>query len=347
MTATPLVMPAGRVSLKQGGGGRAMRALIEKLFVREFAQMPFHGVGLAAMDDGAAIPFGDEWLVITTDSHVIHPIFFPGGDIGRISVSGTVNDLAMMGATRILGLTCGVILEEGFPLEQLEAIQRSLVATCVEAGTVVVTGDTKVMGRGEIDGIAINTTGIGLTKRVIRDNALRAGDRIVVTGNVGDHGLAVMSARHGLELEGDLQSDVAPINTLIAGLVEALPEAITAMKDPTRGGLSSALHEMAAKSGVGVVLREASIPVTDAVRAAGEILGIDPLHVANEGKAVMGVRPEIADQVIEVLRSHPLGRDAAIIGTCVADRPGSLILDTGFGRRLLAEPDGEPLPRIC
>jgi hydrogenase expression/formation protein HypE len=335
------------VTLKQGGGGRAMRALIERLFVREFAAMPFDGVGLGAMDDGAAIPFGNEWLVITTDSHVIHPIFFPGGDIGRISISGTVNDLAMMGATRILGLTCGLILEEGFPMDQLEAIQRSIVSTCLEAGTVVVTGDTKVMGRGEIDGIAINTTGIGIAKRVIRDNNLQPGDRIIVTGTIGDHGLAVMAARHGLELEGDLLSDVAPLGKLVESVTTSAPEAITAMKDPTRGGLSSALHEMASKSGVGVVLREAALPVTDAVRAAGEILGIDPLHVANEGKAVMGVRPSDADRVLEILRSHPLGRDAAIIGICVTDRPGSLILDTGFGRRLVAEPEGEPLPRIC
>ena len=336
-----------RVTLKQGGGGRAMRALIERLFVREFAAMPFDGVGLAAMDDGAAIPFGDEWLVITTDSHVIHPIFFPGGDIGRISVSGTVNDLAMMGATRLLGLTCGVILEEGFPIDQLEAIQRSLVDTCKEAGTVVVTGDTKVMGKGEIDGIAINTTGIGIAKHLIRDNGLRVGDRIIVTGTIGDHGLAVMAARHELRLEGALTSDVAPINAMVAAAISACPDAITAMKDPTRGGLSSALHEMASKSGVGIVLRERDIPVTDAVRSAGEILGIDPLHVANEGKAVLGCRAEIADSLVAALRATPRGRDAAVIGTCIAERPGSLILDTGFGRRLVAEPEGEPLPRIC
>lgn len=341
------VTSTGRVTLKQGGGGRAMRQLIERVFIRDFAEMPFEGVGLAAMDDGAAIPIGDEWLVITTDSHVIHPIFFPGGDIGRLSISGTINDLAMMGATRILGLTCGVILEEGFPLDQLERIQRSIVETCREAGAVVVTGDTKVMGRGELDRIAINTTGIAMTRRVIRDNGLHAGDKIVITGTIGDHGLAVMTARHGLDLEGDLASDVAPLNSLVASVTEAFPDAITAMKDPTRGGLASALHEMTAKSNVAVVLREASIPVTDAVRSAGEMLGIDPVNVANEGKAVMGVRAELAEAVVELLRQHALGRDAAIIGTCIADRPGSLILDTGFGKRLLAEPDGEPLPRIC
>jgi len=337
-----------RVTLKQGGGGRAMRALIERLFIREFAAMPFDGVGLAAMDDGAAIPLGDgTHLVITTDSHVIKPIFFPGGDIGRISISGTVNDLAMMGATRPLGLTCGVILEEGFDLELLEQIQRSLVDTCLEAGCVVITGDTKVMGRGEVDGIVINTTGIGITKRVVRDNGLRAGDRIVISGTIGDHGLAVMSARHNLALDGDLKSDVAPINGLIDLVLSEMGDAVHAMKDPTRGGLSSSLHEMAQKSGVGVVLHERNVPVTDAVRAAGEILGIDPLVVANEGKAVIGVAAADAERLVEVLHSHPLGRDAAIVGTCITERPGSIILDTGFGRRLLAEPDGEPLPRIC
>jgi hydrogenase expression/formation protein HypE len=240
-----------------------------------------------------------------------------------------------------------VILEEGFPLDQLEAIQRSLVDTCLEAGTVVVTGDTKVMGRGEIDGIVINTTGIGVAKRVIRDNGLHAGDKIVITGTIGDHGLAVMAARHGLQLDGDLVSDVAPINGLITSALDKMSGAITAMKDPTRAGLSSALHEMAQKSGVGVVLRERDVPLTAAVRAAGEILGIDPLVVANEGKAVMGVRAEDAERFVEVLRAHPLGKNAAIVGTCISERPGSIILDTGFGRRLLAEPDGEPLPRIC
>ena len=338
---------SGRILLKQGGGGRAMRRLIEDVFIRDFAAMPFEGVGLSAMDDGACIPFGDEFIVVTTDSHVIHPIFFPGGDIGRISISGTVNDLAMMGATRILGLTCAVILEEGFPIEDLEKIQRSMVAACKEAGAVVVTGDTKVMGRGEVDGIVINTTGIGLTKVPIRDNGLRAGDKIIITGTIGDHGLAVMSLRHSLDLEGDLVSDVAPINSLVAAIVDGAPGAITAMKDPTRGGLASALHEMAAKSHVGVVLEERKVPVTDAARAAGEVLGIDPLHVANEGKAVLGVRAEDAERVLAISRNHERGRDAAIIGTVTNERPGSIILDTGFGRRLLAEPDGEPLPRIC
>ena len=332
-----------RVALKQGGGGRAMRALIEKVFVRDFSTLPFEGIGISAMDDGAAIRIGDEWLVITTDSHVIHPIFFPGGDIGRLSISGTVNDLAMMGATRVLGLTCSVILEEGFSLDWLEVLQRSMVETCIEASAPVVTGDTKVMGRGELDGIVINTTGIGLTRTLVRDNGLSVGDRIIVTGSIGEHGLAVMAARHGIEIDGHLVSDVAPMNSMIASIAGQA----TAMKDPTRGGVSSALHEMAAKSGVGIVLDERSVPVIPAVRAVGELLGIDPLHVANEGKALMGVHADAAESVLAMLREHPLGRNAAIIGTCVAERPGSIVLDTGFGRRLLAEPEGEPLPRIC
>ena len=347
---TSAIAPSpGRVTLKQGGGGRAMRTLIEKLFVRDFATLPFEGLGIGAMDDGAAVRIGDQWLVITTDSHVIHPIVFPGGDIGRLSISGTVNDLAMMGATSVLGMTCSVILEEGFSIELLETIQRSMIEACREATAPVVTGDTKVMGRGEIDGIVINTCGIGLTKTLVRDNGLSAGDRIIVTGSIGEHGLAVMAARHGIDIGSDLVSDVAPMNGLIASILPT--GAITAMKDPTRGGVSSALHEMAQKSqdgrGIGIVIEEHAVPVISAVRAVGELLGIDPLHVANEGKALIGVRPDAVEEVLALLHRHPLGRDAAVIGTCVDDRPGSIVLDTGFGRRLLAEPDGEPLPRIC
>lgn len=337
----------GRVTLKQGGGGRAMRALIEKIFIRDMAELPFDGVGVGAMDDGAAFRLGDQWLVMTTDSHVVQPAFFPGGDIGRISISGTVNDLAMMGATRVVGLTCGVVLEEGYSLDLLQTIQRSMLSACIEANAPVVTGDTKVMGKGELDGIIINTSGVGLTRHLIRDNGLQIGDRIIVTGSIGDHGLAVMAARHGLDLDGDLASDVAPINGLIASVLDELPVAITAMKDPTRGGVASALHEMASKSNVGVVIDERAIPVNAAVRAAGELLGIDPLHVANEGKALIGVRAGAAERVLNILRTHPRGRHAAIIGRCVEERRGSIVLDTGFGRRLLAEPDGEPLPRIC
>lgn len=325
-----------------------MRKLIEEVFARGFTDAPFDGIGLEAMDDGAAIRVGDRWLVLTTDSHVIHPVFFPGGDIGRLSVSGTCNDLAMMGATEAIALTCAMIIEEGFPLDKLEAIQRSMVEACREAGATIVTGDTKVMGRGELDGIVINTSGIAFASEPVRDSGLRPGDRIIVTGTMGDHGLAVMAARHNLEIAGDeLRSDVAPLTSLVRAALRAGNGGIVAMKDPTRGGLASSLGEMAAKANVGIVVHERAIPVSPAARAAGEMIGIDPLQVANEGKAVIGVRSGAAEAVLAALRAHPLGKDAAIVGEAVTERPGSVVLDTGYGRRLLVESDGEPLPRIC
>ena len=337
-----------RITLKYGAGGRAMRALIQDVFLEGIAAARADGeIGLANMDDGAALRVGDRWLVVTTDSHVIHPVFFPGGDIGRLAVSGTVNDLAVMGATDPLALTCAVIIEEGFPRADLVRIQRSIRETCEEAGVAVVTGDTKVMGKGELDGIVLNTTGVAMTGRVVPDSGLRAGDVVMVTGTLGDHGMAVMARRHDLILDEPLLSDVAPLNGIVRAALAAAPDAIVAMKDPTRGGLASALHEMAEKSRVGIVLDEAALPVTAPVRAACELLGIDPLHVANEGKAILGVRADAAASVLGALRAHALGRAAAIIGRCTDQRIGSVILDTGFGRRLVTEPEGELLPRIC
>jgi hydrogenase expression/formation protein HypE len=344
-----MVLPVldDRITMKYGAGGQAMRTLIRSVFLEGVGLDQTDGIGLAAMDDGAALRVGDRWLVVTTDSHVIQPVFFPGGDIGRLAVSGTVNDLAMMGATDVLALTCAVIIEEGYSRADLMKIQNSIRATCEEAGAVIVTGDTKVMGKGELDGIVLNTTGIAMTERVVPDSGLRSGDRIIVTGTLGDHGMAVMARRHSLALEGDLRSDVAPLNRLVRAAIDAVPGAVTAMKDPTRGGLASALHEMAEKSRVGVILEESALPITPQVRAASELLGIDPLHVANEGKAVLGVRADAADSVLEALRSNPLGRDAAVVGRCTDERIGAVILDTGFGRRLVSEIEGDPLPRIC
>jgi hydrogenase expression/formation protein HypE len=337
--------PADRIGLKHGAGGRAMRALIEDVFLSLGG--PVDGIGLSALDDGAAIRFGDRWIVMTTDSHVVHPIFFPGGDIGRLSICGTVNDLAMMGATEPLGLTCAVVIEEGFPRDDLLRIRDSMKQACEEAGCTVVTGDTKVMGKGELDGIIVNTTGVAVAKRVVSDAGLRVGDRIILTGTVGDHGMAIMTRRRDLQIEGDLRSDVAPLNGLVRAALAAGGEDVVAMKDPTRGGVASSLHEMAGKAKVGIVLEEAAVPVNPEVRAAGEILGIDPLVVANEGKALIGVRPAAAEKVLAAIREHPLGRRAAIVGTAIAERPGNLILDTGLGKRLIAEIEGEPLPRIC
>jgi hydrogenase expression/formation protein HypE len=349
-TTRPVAIATGHeelVTLKHGAGGRAMRRLIEETLARGFESLPLEGIGLAAMDDGAAIPVGDRWLVVTTDSHVVHPIFFPGGDIGRLAVAGTVNDLAMMGATDPLALTSAIIIEEGFRRSDLVRIQQSMVETCREAGTTIVTGDTKVMGKGELDGIVINTAGVAFADSVVPDSGLRAGDALVVTGTMGDHGIALMARRHQLGFDAELASDVAPINQLIRAALEAVPGAVTAMKDPTRGGLASALHEMATKSRVGITLDEPRLPVKQVVRSAAEMLGLDPLHIANEGKAVLGVRADAVDAVLAVLRAHPLGRDAALVGWCSADHPGRLVLDTGLGRRLISEIEGEPLPRIC
>ena len=335
------VVSTDRIAMKHGAGGRSMRILIEQVLLDRDSPLA------ASMDDGAAIPLGDRWLVVTTDSHVIHPTVFPGGDIGRLSVCGTVNDLAMMGATEPLGLTCGLVIEEGFPVDDLRRLRTSMSEACREAGASIVAGDTKVMGHGEIDGVVINTAGVALAGRIVRDSGMRPGDVLIVTGTIGDHGIAVMAARHQLVLGEALVSDVAPLNGLVRAALEAGRESIVAMKDPTRGGLASALHEMAGKSRVGILLDEHAVPVRDEVRAAAELLGIDPLLIANEGKAVLGVRAEGAEAVLAALRAHPLGRNAAVVGVCTEELVGSIVVDTGFGRRLLAEPDGELLPRIC
>jgi len=332
----------GLVELAHGAGGPAMRSLIESIFLA--------GVNDAealAMGDGAAILLGDRWLVLTTDAHVVAPVFFPGGDIGRLAVSGVVNDLAMMGACDALALTSSVIVEEGFPLDSLRRIQASMVAACSEAGTRIVTGDTKVMRRGELDGVVLSTSGVGLTHRVVRDSGLCVGDDIIVSGTIGDHGLAVLSARNDLGLDGDLRSDVAPLNHLIRAALTAAGGALHAMKDPTRGGVISALSEMADKAGVAILLDQASLPISAPARAASELLGIDPLAVANEGKALLGVHPSVTSATLAALRAHPLGRDAACIGRVRAGVRGTLMLDTGFGTRRLLERDGDPLPRIC
>lgn len=335
-----------RVELAHGAGGRAMRSLIESVFLADVTDPE-----ALAMGDGAAIPFGERWLVLTTDAHVVAPIFFPGGDIGRLAVSGVVNDLAMMGACDVLALTSSVVVEEGFPVESLRRIHASMQAAAREAVARIVTGDTKVMRRGEIDGVVLSTSGIGVTDRVVRDAGLERGDAIVITGTIGDHGLAVLGARSDLGLEGDLRSDVTPLNGLVRAALAAGGVAIHAMKDPTRGGVTSALSEMAEKAGVSVVLDEASLPMSVAARAAAELLGIDPLAVANEGKAILGVHPSALERVLAALRAHPLGESAACIGR-VTDAPsvadqGAVFLDTGFGTRRLFERDGDPLPRIC
>ena len=289
------------------------------------------------------IPIGDKNVVFTTDSHVVRPIFFPGGDIGRIAICGTVNDLAVMGG-RPLALSCGMIIEEGFDIIDLERIVRSMDEALTESGAHLVTGDTKVMERGALDKIAINTAGIGIAEKVVRDNGFQPGDRIIVTGTLGDHGLAVLTHREGFELGEQIRSDVAPV----WGLVELALAAgdVHAMKDPTRGGFAHAINDMARKSGTGVVIEEDALPVRRSVRSASEMLGIDPLEVANEGKILMAVAPGDAEAVLSALRTHRYGKEAAIVGEVVeGDR---VIMRTRIGgERFIEPPLGDPVPRVC
>jgi hydrogenase expression/formation protein HypE len=330
-----------KVNLMHGAGGEVMGELLQTL--TKFKNNNAGGIGLEALDDGAVIPLSDRQIVFTTDSHVVKPIFFPGGDIGRLAICGTLNDLAMMGG-RPVALSCGMIIEEGFEVSDLERIVASMDEALGECNAALVTGDTKVLERGAIDGIAINTAGIGVAEEIIRDSGLVEGDTIIVSGTIGDHGLAIMAHREGFDLGEQILSDVAPVWPLVEAAIGA--GRIHAMKDPTRGGFANAINEMARKSGVCVRIREEDIPIRRSVRSASEMLGIDPLEVANEGKIVMGVPPEDANAVLKALRTHPYGRDAAIIGEVTAGK--SVIMETSIGgERFIEAPMGDPVPRVC
>lgn len=332
-----------RILLAHGGGGRLMEWLIRESF------LPMLGNEiLARLGDSAIVDVRGVSLAFTTDSYVISPIFFPGGDIGRLAVSGTVNDLAVSGA-RPLYLSLGLILEEGFPMADLRRITGSIRATAQEAGVQVVTGDTKVVNRGKTDGIFINTSGIGLVLPSAETSGLRsrAGDRVLVSGTLGDHGIAVMASREGLDLEITIQSDVAPLNGMIEGIM-TLGQGVRFLRDPTRGGLASVLNEFTRLTGLTVELKEERIPIRSEVRGACELLGLDPLLVANEGKCVAVVASEDSDHALRILRSHPLGREAQEIGTVVEGPPGKVLVKTEIGgTRILDAPVGEQLPRIC
>ncbi len=330
-----------KVNLMHGAGGEVMGELLQTL--TKFTHNNAGGIGLEALDDGAVIPFFGKNLVFTTDSHVVRPIFFPGGDIGRIAVSGTVNDLAMMGG-RPIALSCGMIIEEGFEIDDLARIVASMDGALGEAGANLVTGDTKVLERGALDGIAINTAGIGVADTVVRDNGLVPGDVIIVSGTLGDHGLAIMAHREGFDLGEQILSDVAPLwgmmeNVLARGTIHA-------MKDPTRGGFASAINEMARKSGVQVRIAEEKIPMRKNVKSAAAMLGIDPLEVANEGKVVMGVPPSDVQAILAALHSHKYGKDATVVGTVT--RGSHVIMETAIGgERFIEPPMGDPVPRVC
>lgn len=335
----------GRVEMAHGAGGRAMAQLIRQVFVDAFDR----GGGARMGDDFAALTVPPGRLVMTTDGYVITPRTFPGGDIGSMAVHGTVNDVAMSGA-RVLYLSAGFIIEEGLPLADLSAVAGSMARAARAAGVSIVTGDTKVVERGGCDGLFITTAGVG----VITDDRLdiagdraRPGDAVLISGTIGDHGVAVMSRREGLSFETPILSDSAALNGLVADMVAAVPE-IRVLRDPTRGGVAATLNEIAEASGVGLLVRESALPVRPAVRGACELLGLDPLTVANEGKLIAVCPADRADALLAVMRSHSLGQDAALIGEVTDDADGIVQLETALGgRRVVDWLAGEQLPRIC
>jgi hydrogenase expression/formation protein HypE len=336
------------ILLADGGGGERMMDLVRREILSRFA--PGGRGELARLADAARIELPGTTIAFTTDSYVVQPIEFPGGDIGRLAVAGTVNDLACLGA-RPVALSLALILEEGLPLAPLGRVLDSAARTAAEVGAAVVCGDTKVVERGGADGLFINTSGIGAIAagRRLGAEAIRPGDRVLLSGTMGDHGIAVMSRREGLEFESAVASDVAPLWSLAEAVLEASPN-LRALKDPTRGGLAAAANELAEAAGVGMRIEESAIPVRPAVEGACEALGLDPLTVANEGKFVVVVPPDEAEAVLQAMRNHPLGRDAALVGE-VTDAPARgprVILRTRIGgERILEMPYGEDLPRIC
>jgi len=333
-----------QVTLAHGGGGRLTHTLIERMFLAAF-----RNPALEPLHDGAVLEVPAGRLAVSTDSYVVSPRFFPGGDIGSLAVHGTVNDLAMCGA-QPLALTTGFVLEEGLPMDELWRIVGSMAQAARAAGVSVVTGDTKVVDRGKGDGAFINTTGIGTIPagvHVAPDRA-RPGDRLLLSGRLADHGIAILSVREGLGFESTIRSDSAALNGIVGALLEALGDDVHVLRDPTRGGLASATNEIAESAGVGLRLEETAIPVAEPVRAACEILGLDPLYVANEGKFLAVVAPAAAERALAVMRAHPLGREAALIGEVTAESPGRVAMRSRIGgTRVVDMLSGEQLPRIC
>jgi len=342
----PLDFKGGCIDMNHGGGGRVSAQLINELFLSAF-----DNEWLSAGNDAAVIdlPAGHR-TVMATDAHVISPVFFPGGDIGSLAVHGTINDVVMLGATPRY-LSVSFILEEGFPLLKLKAIVESMAQSSREANVPIVTGDTKVVEHGKGDGVFISTTGIGSmpAERKINGSLARPGDAVLVSGTMGGHGVAVMASRESLEFDTTIESDSAALHGMLEAVINAVPEgAIHTLRDPTRGGFASALNEIAQQSSVGMLLDEKAIPVNAQVNAACELLGLDPLYIANEGKCILICAAEYADKIIDTLQNHPLGKDAALIGNIIEDAHSFVQMETGFGgRRIIDWMAGEPLPRIC
>jgi len=326
-----------RIEIGHGSGGKLTRELIEGLFLKYFKSEELH-----SLRDASYLP-GFQKIAMTTDSYVVQPLFFPGGDIGKLSVSGTVNDLTVSGSLPKF-VSVGFIIEEGFPLGDLERIVSSISRTADEAGVKIVTGDTKVVERGKCDGIYINTTGIGEVKRELSPKSLKPGDVVIVTGFVGDHGTAISLAREEFEIEADVESDCAPLNSLLVPLFDV--PGLRFMRDPTRGGVATVLVELSEASGLGVRIYEERIPVREEVRFICDMLGYDPLYLANEGKAIVVVSKEDAERVLELLKSHPLGKNSEIIGE-VTEGGGTVLITKVGGERRLELLEEDPLPRIC
>jgi hydrogenase expression/formation protein HypE len=332
-----------RITLAHGAGGKATQTLVDAVFLEEFRN-PL----LEPLEDGAQFVLGDARIAFSTDSYVVSPLFFPGGDIGDLAVNGTVNDLAVCGA-RPLHLSAGFILEEGFPVEDLRRITASMARAAAAAGVTIVTGDTKVVQRGKGDGCYINTAGVGVIERfgVLGVAAVRPGDVVLVSGPIGEHGVTIMLSRGELDIESDVTSDTAPLHGLVAALLDAT-EGVRCLRDATRGGVATVLNEIAAGAGVSVVVQEDAIPVRRDVRGSCELLGIDPLYVACEGRLVAVVAAAEADTALAAMRAHPLGEQATVVGRIAEDPSGLVLLRTGFGgTRIVDLLVGDPLPRIC
>lgn len=331
------------VLLAHGGGGKLTQQMIQKMFLSQFRSKL-----LQPLHDGAVFSLNGQRLAFSTDTYVVHPIFFPGGDIGELSVNGTVNDLAMCGA-KPLFLSAAFVIEEGLPMEDLWRIVLSMQNAAHEAGVEFVTGDTKVVDRGKGDKVFINTSGIGVVEDGVDIDPARAaaGDKIIISGPIALHGIAIMSVREGLEFETQIESDTAPLNGLVAQMLAVCGD-IHVLRDPTRGGLASVLNEIAESAGKGVVLTENKIPISEEVRGACEILGLDPLYVANEGKLVAFVPAKNSESVLAAMKAHPYGTDAAVIGEVVSDHPGTVVMKSRIGgSRVVDMLSGEQLPRIC
>jgi len=348
------------ITMLHGAGGTVMHDLVKNYIVKAFGGIADAEVPIEAMDDAAVV----DDIVLKSDSHAVKPIFFPGGDIGRLAISGTVNDISCLGATP-RALACGFVLEEGLPMADLERILTSMRQTCIEAGVGIVTGDTKVVEKGALGGCVMNVSGIGrrtpalehdlevvkkfkqnFAGRWLLDSNLQPGDQILLSGTLGDHGLAVLSAQEGLKFGSNIQSDVKPLNHMIQQMLGEVG-GVVAVKDPTRGGLADALHEWTEKSQTGILIQENKIPIRDDVRAACEMLGLDPLEVGNEGKVIIGVVKEQAQEVVELLQGTLEGKNAQIIGEVTSDFSGVAMQTVVGGKRVIARPVGDPVPRIC